>query len=162
MKKNLFLVLVSILVCFSSCQKEPVASFTASSTTALVGETISFSNTSVDGSSYEWDFGDGNTSSEKNPTHVYDSANTYSVSLIANSKNGKNSDEATATIVIMDLEPVAGFSFTGAGENAPCTVTFINSSTNATSYIWDFGDGNTSSDENPQHLYTIGGTYTVE
>jgi len=58
--------------------------------------------------------------------------------------------------------PIANFSFNGAGGNAPATVTFTNSSSNATSYNWDFGDGSTSTEKNPQHIFTSGGTFTVE
>ena len=57
--------------------------------------------------------------------------------------------------------PKANFSFTGAGGDAPCTVSFSNSSLFANSYIWDFGDSNTSTDVHPTHSYTTGGTFTV-
>ena len=57
--------------------------------------------------------------------------------------------------------PVANYSYTGAGV-APSTVTFTNSSTNATSYLWDFGDNGTSVDASPNHIFTAGGVYTVK
>ena len=58
--------------------------------------------------------------------------------------------------------PVANFTFTGDNNPAPCIVSFTNSSTNAISYNWGFGDGSTSTDQNPQHTYTTGGTFTVQ
>ena len=57
-----------------------------------------------------------------------------------------------------EADPIAGFSFM-ANE---LSVTFTNSSTDAASYRWDFGDGNTTTSESPTHTYEIGGTYEVE
>lgn len=59
------------------------------------------------------------------------------------------------------MEPTANFSFTGANEPAPRKITFTNSSSNATSYHWDFGDGSTSVLASPSHIYTSGGSYSV-
>lgn len=62
-----------------------------------------------------------------------------------------------------DPVPVASFTFTGDNKPSPCIVTFSNTSTDATSYLWNFGDGTSSTDENPTHTYTNpqGKTYTV-
>lgn len=60
-----------------------------------------------------------------------------------------------------DKQPVADFVFSGDGGFAPCTVSFTNNSTDATSYSWDFGDNNTSTSTNPTHTYQVGGEYTV-
>ena len=72
------IVLITILSILLSCQKEPTASFTVSSTTVNVGEGISFTNTSMDADSYEWDFGDGNKTSTESPTRTYNSRDLYS------------------------------------------------------------------------------------
>ena len=58
--------------------------------------------------------------------------------------------------------PIAGFSYTGANGPAPSSVSFSNNSTNATSYSWDFGDNGSSTETNPQHLFTSAGVYTVK
>ena len=58
--------------------------------------------------------------------------------------------------------PTVDFSYSGASLPAPATVTFTSSTTNANSYLWDFGDNGTSTFSNPQHLYSIGGVYTVK
>ncbi len=90
----------SILCALVSCQKEPTASFTTSKTTVVTGETITFTNTSKDGDSYKWSFGDGATSELESPTHAYASSGTYSVEMTAYSKNGKKSNKATASITV--------------------------------------------------------------
>jgi PKD repeat protein len=66
-------------------------------------------------------------------------------------------DETAATPA-----PTVDFSYTGANVPAPATVTFTSSTTNATSYLWDFGDNGSSTSANPQHLYAAGGVYTVK
>lgn len=58
--------------------------------------------------------------------------------------------------------PTVTFSWQSANTTAPSTVVFTNTSTNAASYAWDFGDGGTSTLTNPTHIYTTGGTYTVK
>jgi len=88
------------LLTIVGCQKQPEASFTASKTNVVTGEAITFTNTSKDASSYKWNFGDGTSSDVASPTHAYENAGTYTVIMTANSKNGKKSDNATATITV--------------------------------------------------------------
>lgn len=57
--------------------------------------------------------------------------------------------------------PLVNFTFSGSEQFAPDSVAFRNLSLNATSYLWDFGDGNTSTLENPMHTYITGGNFTV-
>jgi PKD repeat protein len=101
--KILMLISLSIAI-FSSCQKEPSASFTASKPSAKVNEVIVFSNTSDDGDNYEWSFGDGVTSTLENPTHSFTSAGTFNVTLTAFSKNGKKDDDASIIITVIDTK----------------------------------------------------------
>lgn len=89
----------------SSCQKEPSAFFTASKTTAFVNESISFTNNSIDAESFEWDFGNGQTSTSRNPSHYYSVPGTYNVTLTAYSKNGKKDDSTFLTITIEAEDP---------------------------------------------------------
>jgi PKD repeat protein len=58
--------------------------------------------------------------------------------------------------------PDANFSITGYESPAPATITFVNISTNATGYLWNFGDGATSTDQYPTHVYTLPGTYLLK
>ncbi len=101
MKKLNFVLTVVLglaLLVNVGCQKQPNASFTVSKTNVVTGEEVTFINTSSDASSYKWNFGDGKTSTEKSPKHVYENQGSYPVELTAYSKNEKKSDKATITI----------------------------------------------------------------
>lgn len=119
------------------------------------GLATTFSNNSTEANSYIWDFGDGNTSTTENPSHSYGSAGTYTVCLF--STNTCGTDTLCQAVVVGCASPTATFSY----DHANLTSTFVNSSTEADSYFWDFGEGNTSSDENPTHSFAQAGTYTV-
>ncbi len=98
-KLTLLIVLCSALF-LGSCKKKPVASFTVSDETPVINQFLIFTNTSVDGHSYAWDFGDGGTSTQKNPTYHYTTAGTYEVTLKVYSKKEKKVDEYSKTISI--------------------------------------------------------------
>ena len=63
---------------------------------------------------------------------------------------------------VLDNCPTASFSIINNGALAGTPINFSNQSTGATSYLWDFGDGNTSTTEHPSHVYEATGTYTVK
>lgn len=106
--------------------------------------------------SWFWDFGDGNTSTLQNPTHVYAASGTYTVCLTATNACGSNT---TCTVITVSCPaPVASFTFTNTGLTLNLTST---STGNPTSYSWTFGDGGTSTVQNPTHVYVQGGTYQV-
>lgn len=108
--------------------------------------------------SYTWDFGDNTTSNQQSPTHTYNNVGVYTVVLTAVSANG--------CIAHDTLEIGAGTLPTADFTAAPTTicvnqsVQFTNYSTNATSYIWNFGDGSDTS-TNPNHRYIVDGVFTV-
>lgn len=137
----------------------PTAGFTASPTSGCVALTVNFNSASSAGAAtYNWSFPGGSPSSstEPNPSVVYNAAGTYSVTLIV--ANSAGADTLTLTnYITADPQAVAGFSY--SIDNT--TVSFTNSSSNATSYLWDFGDGATSTQVNPVHTYTQDGTYAV-
>jgi len=94
------LIMLFAALIFSSCQKEPQTVFTASATSAYIGDEITFTNTTIDGYTYSWDFGDGSTSTDENPTYTYSTAGTYSVTLTSYSKNGKKESSTSSSIEI--------------------------------------------------------------
>ncbi len=127
-----------------------------------LGSEVAFSNNSVGGVDFSWDFGDGATSTDVTPKHVYNSTGQFTVRLIATDMYTCNlHDTFTATINVLPM-PVADFSFTPypVQENTP--EKFINNSLNADSYSWDFGDANsTSTLKDPEHQFSQTGTYSV-
>lgn len=80
-----------------SCEKNPEASFLTDTETPVVGQEVFFSNQSHNAENFEWDFGDGFTSVEKHPSHIFNATGSYEVSLTAISKSGV---EANATMLI--------------------------------------------------------------
>nr|WP_319401619.1 PKD domain-containing protein [uncultured Carboxylicivirga sp.] len=120
---------------------------------------VQFYNNSIDAYNYLWDFGDGNISSEKEPMHTYYTSGNYTVSLTVEGAGGvAESDEVK---VVVFEEPTADFEVRPIKVKLPQTVSFINKSEGAISYLWDFGDGNTSTEYSVQYLYNDPGTYDV-
>jgi PKD repeat protein len=119
--------------------------------------TVSFTDLSTQTpTSWFWDFGDGNTSTQQNPSHTYAANGTYTVCLTATNTCG--SDSSCSSVIVNCLAPNAAFS----DSTNNLTVSFTDLSTQApTSWFWDFGDGNTSTQQDPSHTYAANGTYTV-
>ncbi|MCE2822524.1 MAG: PKD domain-containing protein [Saprospiraceae bacterium] len=118
-----------------------------------------FDNTSSDNATtFAWSFpgGSPDTSSLENPVVVYNAPGQYNVTLIASNPAGADTVVFVNYIQVGSV-PVAGFSNATNGT----VVSFTNSSTNATSYSWDFGDNSGSSETNPVHTYAADGVYTV-
>ncbi len=123
--------------------------------------TVSFQNTSLYATEYEWDFGDGIKSNEANPTHTYLVGGTYSISLIARGDGGQAVD--------VHVDSVVAYSAPNAYFISQPKVVFIpsdpmvlfNLSQNATQFYWDFGDGFTSEEVSPTHYYLTEGEYNI-
>ncbi len=113
-----------------------------------------FANTSLAGTDFIWDFGDGSPLSFlPDPTHLYANVGTYTVKLIAIDTSTCNKiDSTTFTITVYPI-PVAFYTYLPNPPDANRFVNFSNGSTGANKYVWDFGDGETSTDVNPRHLY---------
>jgi len=130
---------------------------------------VNFTNTSTNANTYTWNFGDPasgglNTSTTTNPSHTYDSAGTYQIELIAcnTACNPQQCDTGLFTLNVVDSGQLrASFTVTPATACIQDTVKFRNTSNNSTSWLWNFGDQNTSTLKNPKHIYTLPGTYTV-
>ena len=120
-----------------------------------------FENTSLGGLNFFWDFGDGTTSTADNPTHLYTSVGTYNVKLYAFDSTSCNTmDSAGITITVHSI-PIASFVYapTPPLENKP--INFTNMSSGADRYFWKFGDGDSSREVNPSHLFTETSTFNV-
>ena len=150
-----------IIFVTSSCAKDKAeADFTPSTYTGTAPTRITFSNTSRNSTYQVWDFGDGYTTTEKNPSHIFTQSGIYYVQLFA-SNDGSSSKKIISINIISQPKPNVDFSFTPSSIMAPSKVTFKNLTTGATQYLWDFGNGKTSSAENPDIVYTQGGNYNV-
>ncbi|MBC7250776.1 MAG: PKD domain-containing protein, partial [Anaerolineae bacterium] len=146
----------------------PVARFSAEPLSGSAPLTVTFSNQSlptvgVDG--FEWDFGDGATSTEESPTHVYTATGVYTVALTVSSGGESDTETKAGYITVTGggpAAPVADFSAEPLSGTVPLTVTFSNQSGGEiTAYEWAFGDGMTDTITHPVHVYTTTGVYTV-
>jgi len=109
--------------------------------------------------SYFWNFGDSLMGSGDSVAHIYTSPGTYVAQVDVVDSNGCSG--SCTTFITISSELTAGFTASIFNGCAPLQVDFTNSSTNAITYLWEFGDGSTSVLENPTHIYTNPGTYTV-
>ena len=142
----------------------PLASFTANPLSGGAPLAVTFTSTSTNATSHEWDFnGDGILdASGVIVSYTYNDAGAYSVSLTATGPGGSNVSTRENYINVSPTPPTAVFS-----TDDPTTgkkdlrVEFINGSVRYTTSLWDFGDGNTSSDTNPTHTFTSSGTFDV-
>jgi PKD repeat protein len=128
---------------------------------------ISFSDSSSTHyavTSWIWDFGDGNSSTSQNPSHTYAHGGAYDVCLIVYDAHGCSDSVCQQIIVHQVNTPTcqASFSFHEAANGLQ--VNFADASTGSniiTSWVWDFGDGNSSTLQNPSHTYAHGAPYDV-
>ena len=132
---------------------------------------MEFTSTSTDADGddliHTWDFGDGSAlSSDEKPTHIYTTAGFYNVTLDVN--DGTTNDTKTQMInvgieISSNMKPTADFTYYVYPTNL--TVDFLDTSTdqdgNVVAWSWDFGDGNTSTEQNPKYVYAMAATYTV-
>lgn len=136
----------------------PQPNFTIFDDTICLNEPLQLSNTSTGSTSYQWYFGDGNTSTQINPSHIYAQPGDYIVKLIVSS--GAGCVDSISKPVHVDSIPEAGFTATIECIGNPTL--FTDTSKQAISWNWDFGDGNTTTLQNPSHLYASDGTYPVQ
>jgi len=144
----------------------PVADFSGSPTSGDYTLTVNFTDLSTNTpTSWDWTFGDGGSSTAQNPSHDYTSAGNYTVSLTAANAGGSDSETKTNYISVTTPPPpapVADFSGSPTSGDYPLTVSFTDLSTNSpTSWDWTFGDGGSSTAQNPSHDYTSAGDHTV-
>jgi uncharacterized protein (TIGR02145 family) len=143
----------------------PVAAFTASTTTITAGQSVQFTDQSTNSPiSWNWDFGDEGTSTGQNPSHTYMTGGTYTVRLTVTNSYGSDTITKTDYITVNapGNPPFAAFTASPTTITTGEAVNFTDqSANNPTSWSWDFGDGGTSTDQNPSHNYLTAGTFTV-
>ncbi len=154
-------------------QSPPTSNFTGNPTSGDVPLLVNFTDQSSQGSSaitsWSWNFGDGGSSSIQNPTHTYNSVGTFSVTLMVTDASGlSDSFTRTSYITVNQAQfapPTAEFSANPITGNAPLSVSFVDLSTPGdgaiTNWNWSFGDGGSSSIQNPTHTYNLAGTFNV-
>jgi gliding motility-associated-like protein len=144
---------------------EPTADFTMTNE-CIVDPSIIVNNSTVNAPdniiTWSWDFGDATTSAIQNPgTHIYAVENTYNVQLAVQTNNG--CQDTLILAVTVNPSPVAAFTIADDCMNIAANINNTSSITSGSiaTYAWNFGDGNTSSSQNPNYTYTADGTYTV-
>lgn len=139
------------------------AEFTASPTVGTAPLDAQFSDlTEGRIESRLWEFGDGATSADQNPTHQYVAPGSYTVSLTVEGSDGSDTETKADYITVRSSGLTADFSATPTTGPAPVTVAFEDLSRGgASSWLWEFGDGSTSTVPNPTHEYDDVGHHTV-
>ncbi len=138
----------------------PTADFAASPIEGCASMIVDFTDLSTEfPQSYDWIFDGGipGTSSEPNPTVVYDEPGEYAVTLTVTNPEGTDT-ETKINYIVVDDEPTADFDVSITDRTVDLTYT----GNRGTSFDWSFGDGNSSTEENPSHTYSEDGEYTIE
>ncbi len=147
---------------------KPTVNFNSLLLGGCVPLTTSFNDLSIPGSgsiqSYQWDFGDGNFSTNSNPSHQYINEGSFNVSLLVTNTNGCSESLTKTNYITVTGKPIVNFTTTSlANCGTPFNVTFNNQSTGngGLTFFWNFGDGTSSSQINPSHTYNSQGTFSV-
>ncbi len=138
----------------------PIANFTGPATGCRPLQ-VQFQNSSQYGFSYSWNFGDGGISSQLNPTYTYYNPGIYTVTLTVTGDGGTDVMTQNQIIEVYEI-PNAFFTVSPSIVNLPGQpAVMYNLSNFAATYVWDFGDGTTSTETNPEHVYTEEGFYDI-
>lgn len=144
---------------------QPVADFSATGTSGCSPLTVQFhDNSSGSPTSWSWAFGNGNTSVLQNPSAVYVVPGVYHVTLTATNSSGSDTKIKNSFVTVF-TSPLGSFSTNTNGGCVPLPVQFTNTSTPGSgvinAWLWDFGDGNVSTQQHPLHTYTSSGSKNV-
>ncbi len=143
----------------------PVASFSSSGSTICAGDSIQLVNSSSDATSYSWDISGSAVLSNDtvaNPYILPGSSGSISITLIATGAGGADTTSQSMNVILVDPPAASGFPDNSTVYLPSADVNFTNTSSNASTYAWDFGDGGMSTAINPTHTYTSAGSYTVQ
>ena len=121
---------------------------------------VQFNNKSVNATEYEWNFGDGTYSAQENPEHTFADTGTFFVSLKAIGYG--ETDEISNAIITVYPKPTALFAVSPDKVYLPNEyINCFNRSVGASLYMWHFGNGDSSSVENPKYVYEKVGIYSI-
>lgn len=162
------IILVLFVICANIVNAQISVDFTSSPSAGCMPLNVVFTNTSSNipnDATYFWEFGDGTTSTAQNPQTTYHSAGEFTVKLTITDSSDSYSTTKEAFIKV-SAKPTAHFNYSDDLIGCvPFSATFNNASTDPQdkemSYIWSFGDGEISTDENPEHIYTTAGVYNI-
>ena len=142
---------------------KPLSNFTVNVTSGMVPLPFRFNDTSTrNATSWNWSFGDGNFSIERNTTYVYLMNGRFNVSLTASNLGGSNVSIRKVNITVIPQPPTASFTSNVTNGKAPLVVQFNDTTTGVLgNWSWNFGDGGTSTSQNPVYQYIQIGTYNV-
>jgi len=163
LRSVLFSALSPLFLGALASAQAPSADFSGAPTIGIAPLEVTFSDFSTGNvTGYFWNFGDGQNSAVQNPTHVYSASGTYTVALTVVGPQGTDTALRTDYVVVQPPAPVAEFTGAPTIGSSPTTVSFADASTGTiTTWFWNFGDKSTSTQENPSHVYSDPGTYTV-
>ncbi len=146
----------------------PTVLFSGSDTLVCPNSPVTFTSTSIPGSwgslTYNWNFGDGYTSTASAPSHSYSSPGYYNVTLFATNVKGCSNSLTKPNYIHVQTPPTESFSAaTTFFCKPPAAVSFVNSTTGSMpiTYKWYFGDGGSALSTSPTHIYTSSGSYSV-
>ncbi len=144
-------------------ESPPLADFEATPSSGFAPLAVQFGDLSLGLlTSHAWDFGDGASSGEVDPVHVYAAPGSFAVSLTVGGPGGSDGETRAGLITVLDPTPAAEFAYSSATGVAPLGVQFSDLSSGwITAWSWSFGDGASSAEASPLHTYTTPGTYSV-
>jgi PKD repeat protein len=168
--KTVFAGLICVIVMgMGSCGKDnkpddsTKANFSITGYESAVPTTVSFFNTSTNGTSYLWAFGDGTTSTQFNPVHNYTAIGTYYISLKTTGPKGVDSVCKVMALGNLQDPSKSNFSyFMDRCQGTPANVVFYSINPSSTGHAWDFGNGVTALDRSAIIRYESSGTYLVK
>ncbi len=132
------------------------------STSNCEGTLFSFMDNSIEpADSVLWNFGDGNFSTEENPQHTFNQGGCFNVSLIRYTQDCPSEGQLAECLLIESAPTAIFFNNNPAGCTLPHTLSYAASSTSAVTWSWNFGDGTTSTEQQPTHTYENFGIYPV-
>jgi PKD repeat protein len=139
----------------------PNVDFYLNTNTACPGDVIQFNQFASSNYTYLWNFGDGDTSSFSSPEHIYNTVGSYMASLTATNVCGNSITKSETVFIDENFIPDAPYFYLSQTEACVNNDIYFTSFTDATSYLWNFGDGDTSTVSNPIHYYKANGTYPI-